>query len=375
MINLRLQRGQEIAEKVRQIKRLSDKKYRVNSQSGNGYYHVVRNKLGWVCSCADHIYRGVVCKHIHAVEISLAIRNKVIEIQPPVTIPEANVFVCTQCQSDQIVKHGIRHNKYGDLQRYSCRNCYKRFTVNLGFEKMRATPQMITSAMQLYFTGESFRNVQKFLKLQGVHVSHMAVYNWINKYVTLMEKYLEKITPNVSSTWRTDELYLKIKGDTKYLYAIMDDETRFLIAQQVASSKNVTDITPMFRKAKEITGRRPTTLISDGAPNFHEAYIKEFRTIRNPRTKHIMHIRLQGDHNNNKMERFNGEVRDREKVMRGLKRTETKILKGYQLYHNYLRPHEGIGNKTPAEVCGIEIEGQNKWITMIQNASKSNEVV
>ena len=33
------------------------------------------------------------------------------------------------------------------------------------------------------------------------------------------------------------------------------------------------------------------------------------------------HIRLQGDHNNNKLERFDGEVRDREKVMRGLKKS------------------------------------------------------
>jgi hypothetical protein len=28
------------------------------------------------------------------------------------------------------------------------------------------------------------------------------------------------------------------------------------------------------------------------------------------------HIRLQGDHNNNKMERMNGEIRNREKTMR-----------------------------------------------------------
>jgi hypothetical protein len=36
------------------------------------------------------------------------------------------------------------------------------------------------------------------------------------------------------------------------------------------------------------------------------------------RTEHIRHIRLAGDYNNNKMERLNGEIRDREKVMRGL---------------------------------------------------------
>jgi hypothetical protein len=51
------------------------------------------------------------------------------------------------------------------------RNRY--FTINLGFEKMHATHQMLTSALQLYFTGESFRNVQKFLKLQGVKTCYL----------------------------------------------------------------------------------------------------------------------------------------------------------------------------------------------------------
>jgi hypothetical protein len=70
------------------------------------------------------------------------------------------------------------------------------------------------------------------------------------------------------------------------------------------------------------------------------------------------------------MERLNREVRDREKVIRGLKKADTPILKGYQSYHNYMRPHEGLDGKTPAEVCGISIEGENKWVTLIQNASK-----
>jgi putative transposase len=138
---------------------------------------------------------------------------------------------------------------------------------------MHATPEMITS-MQLYFTGESFRNVKRFLELQGVKVSHIAIYKWIRKYVALMEKYLDQIKPNVGSAWRTDELYVKIKGDMKYLYALMDDETRFWIAQQVADSKYTSDITPMFKKSKEVTGKRPNVLVSDGAPNFHQAFNK-----------------------------------------------------------------------------------------------------
>ncbi len=77
--------------------------------------------------------------------------------------------------------------------------------------------------------------------------------------------------------------------------------------------------------------------------------------------------------NNNKMERLNGEIRDHEKVIRGLKKPDTPILKGYEIFHNYLRPHRGLEEKTPSEACGIKIEGDNKWITLIQNASRKSQ--
>ena len=69
------------------------------------------------------------------------------------------------------------------------------------------------------------------------------------------------------------------------------------------------------------------------------------------------------------MERLNGEIRDREKVMRGLKTPETPILPGYQVFHNYLRPHEALDGKTTAEAAGITVQGENKWLTLIQNMS------
>lgn len=366
----REERGKSIAEIKKNIKRINDHHYKVKSQSGDSEYHVTLNTLGWVCSCPDHTFRGVRCKHIFGVHFSLAIRG---QVEFHVVIQSLDALSCIRCNSERIVKDAIRHNKHGDLQRYLCKDCHKRFSINLGFGSMRATPHIITSAMQLYFTGESFRNVQKFLKLQGVKVSHVAVYKWIKKYVRLMQSYLDKITPNVSSVWRTDEMYLKIKGSMKYLYAIMDDETRFWIAQQVAETKNTADVQPLFAHAKSITGKRPNTLISDGAPNFHVAFKKEFATHRLPTTRHIRHIRIKGDHNNSKMERMNGEVRDREKVMRGLKIDQTKIIPGYQIYHNFLRPHMALDGKTPAEVCGIEIQGQNKWKTLIENAYQKSQ--
>lgn len=71
---------------------------------------------------------------------------------------------------------------------------------------MKNGPKAVTSAMQLYFTGESLRGVQRFLRLQGVNVSHVTTYTWIKKYTGLMNQYLEKITPQVGDAWRADEI-------------------------------------------------------------------------------------------------------------------------------------------------------------------------
>ncbi|WP_042683962.1 DDE-type integrase/transposase/recombinase [Candidatus Nitrosotenuis chungbukensis] len=366
--NPRQTKGEEIANKPNQVTRIDDSHYRVKSQTINTWYDVIVTENGWNCNCPDHTYRQVCCKHIHAVEVSIKLRK---EIEKTIVIEPIKTDSCPKCKSISLVKHGIRHNKYYDIQRYSCNECKFRFSVNLGFERMKGSPQIITSALQLYFSGESFRNVQKFLRLQGVEVNHKTVYNWIKRYVGLMEKYLENITPQVSDTWRADELYLRIKGNPKYLYALMDDQTRFWIAKQVSDRKYTADVIPMFTDAVKTAQKKPKVMITDGAWNFERASRRAFYTNEKPRTQHIRHIHLKGDMNNNKMERLNGEIRDREKVMRGIKRDDSPVISGYQIYHNYIRPHMGLEGKTPADKAGIKIEGENKWITLIQNASKN----
>jgi hypothetical protein len=79
---------------------------------------------------------------------------------------------------------------------------------------------------------------------------------------------------------------------------------------------------------------------------------------------------MSGDLNNNKIERVNGEIRDREKVVRGVKKADSPLIDGYRIYHNYVRPHMALGGKTPAEKAGIKVKGENKWITIIQNATQ-----
>lgn len=231
--NPRKLRGLEIVTKhSNHITRIDNFNYEVLSQSKNGSYLVSRVEDGWICECPDHRFRGVKCKHIWAVEFSLKLKE---QVKKDTVIEQVTVSTCVYCGSQDIKKNGVKHNKSGDIQRFLCGDCGRTFSINIGFERMKHNPQAITTAMQLYLSGESLRNTQKSLRLLGVEVSHQTVYNWIHKYVGLMERYIVKLKPNVSDTWRADELWMKFKGDMEYVFAIMDDETRYWIAQEVQS--------------------------------------------------------------------------------------------------------------------------------------------
>jgi putative transposase len=368
-ITTREQRGEAIAKLEGQIRRIDEQVYVVKSQSGHGEYTVCLSENEWRCECPDNKYRHVKCKHIFAVEFSQSLR---VEVATNRVIQEVNVKNCRYCGSGNLKKDGLRKNKSGIIQKFYCRDCRHYFTINIGFERMKHNPQAITSAMQLYFSGESLRNTMKSLRLLGVEVSHKTVYMWIRKYVALMDSYIDKIVPNVSDTWRADELWVKVKGDKKYLFAMMDDETRYWIAQEVAETKHTHNARELFRMAQKVAGKKPKYLITDGLRVYHDAFLEEWYSFEDGWSEHNHKITFRGEHNNNKMERFNGEVRDREKTMRGLKKTDTPILKGYQVFHNFIREHEGLDGKTPAEACGIRVEGKNKWLTLIQNASKKS---
>ena len=108
-------------------------------------------------------------------------------------------------------------------------------------------------------------------------------------------------------------------------------------------------------------------------PAYNEAFRKEFeaKNFLHKPSKHTKEVHFKNQvSNNNIQERLNGEFRDREKVFRGLKKDDSPAIAGIQLYHNYIRPHMSLNDDTPALRAGIDIKGNNKWLTIIQNASK-----
>ena len=105
-------------------------------------------------------------------------------------------------------------------------------------------------------------------------------------------------------------------------------------------------------------------------------YMKLSKKIFGKNTNHIKHIHLAGkrDHdNNNKMERLNGEICDREKIFMSLKKFDTPLIDGLKTHYNFTKKHSALQDRTSAQASAIKVDGKNRWKTIIQNASLHRE--
>lgn len=367
----RILRGYEILMKGDEPKQLDDLTFQVPSQLGNGVYLVSLVDGEWRCECPDHMYRLVEFKHIHAVKFWLALRDQIVsEVEE--TIPE---IVCPLCGSEEIKKNGTRKTKVGKRQRYRCLQCDKSFMLDEAFKNLIGDPQIISSCLDLYFKGISLRKIADHVKqFLGLKVSHVTIYNWVKRYMKLVNAYVEKLNPQIGAMWHVDEMKVKNGGQWSWLWNVMDEETRFMLVSTISKTRNIQDARRVFQKAKQTAQRDPKFVVSDGLPAYIKAFKKEFYTLKKPRVQHIRKPRFTDLTNNNIVERLNGTVREREKVMRGMKGANTaeELMNGFRTYYNFVRPHMSLDGKTPAEASGLEIElGQNKWLGLIKEASAS----
>lgn len=74
-------------------------------------------------------------------------------------------------------------------------------------------------------------------------------------------------------------------------------------------------------------------------------------------------------------ERLHGTIRQRNEVMRGLDHedsTQTLLDRLRLYYYNFIRPHQALNGKTPAQKAGINLDlGNNKWLSLMKKASNN----
>ncbi len=108
----------------------------------------------------------------------------------------------------------------------------------------------------------------------------------------------------------------------------------------------------VMRKAQSQAANAPKVIRADKLTSYTPAIKKLF-----PNTQHLHSEGLTAEINNNLSERMQGIIRERDKVLRAMKSRETgqNYLDGWQVDFNYLRPHMGVGEKTPAQAAGMVV--------------------
>ncbi len=368
----REERGLNLFE-LGHVKRVNENAYIVASQSSNGTYEVSRVNAKWVCECLDHKNRQVSCKHIYATIFSVTLREKASSqnFAPEIPAETEAPTTCPKCASKRINKWGFRYQANGiGKQRYKCLACRHKWDIrNEAFAQMRVNPKAILVSLDLYFKGISLRKIQDHLKqFEGTNVSFVSVYKWVRKYVALMEDYAKTLEPKLSGVWHADEMKVNIHGKWHWLWNIMDSDTRYILASHVAQGRGASDAQDALQIAKTNSNheKEPSFLITDGLGSYQVAANREFRN-----TVHFAGVGIRGEVNNNRIERLHGTVRERNKVMRAIKKSDSPAIDGQRLYYNHIRPHQGLKGKTPAEAAGIQGLDTNKWESLIKKAART----
>ncbi|VVB63866.1 DDE domain protein [uncultured archaeon] len=144
-----------------------------------------------------------------------------------------------------------------------------------------------------------------------------------------MEAYIKTLEPEVGSVWHGDEMKVKVKGEWKWLWNMMDEKTRFQLVSMIAETRETQDAKRTFRKSKEVAHKKPKLVVTDGLQSYKGAFKSEFYD-RQQSVKHVADVALESGMNNS-IERMHGSIREREKVMRGLKSMETPFVEEQDL--------------------------------------------
>jgi putative transposase len=123
----------------------------------------------------------------------------------------------------------------------------------------------------------STRHVEELMRERGVPVDHATINRWVIKYSPQLEPQLEgAFHPRkrpVGRSWRMDETYIRVKGEWRYLYRVVD-KTGQTIDFLLTESR---DTEAALRFLRQAIGRHgvPETITIDGS-EANEAAIKRY---------------------------------------------------------------------------------------------------
>lgn len=355
--------------------------YLVPSQFDSEKRYKVMHFDSYSCECEDFQHRckgnGLYCKHIKAIQLFHKVKSAC-EVEETGIKMEIDHFTetsiescCPYCNSSELIKRGVRATQAGEKQRFSCKACSKRFVLS-PIPKIKGDAKLVCLAMDCFYKGLSYRDISdQFRQFYGLRISHVTIRDWVLKFGSVMDKYAKTLSPKTCGVWNADETMVrtkKAKQDFEFVWNVMDNRTKFLLASQTSgkgrSSQDAQAVmTEAYRQSKAV----PEQVITDRLPSYQEGIRKTFKNWGTHRK--VRHTSILGRRkaiNNNAIENLHTHQKEFQKVRRGINGVQD-YSDGFRVFHNFVR--QGVKDKqTPAERCGIGVQGSNRWETLLLTA-------
>jgi IS6 family transposase len=199
--------------------------------------------------------------------------------------------------------------------------------------------------------GVSYRDLEQMMGERGVSVDHSTIYRWVQKYAPEIEKGLRwQWRAPLSTSWRADETYVKVRGECAYLYRAVDKHGN-TIDFYLSPTRNTAAVKRFLGKA--LNGlkdwEKPTVINTDKAPTYAAALSELKKEGKCP--KETVHRQVK--YLNNIIEADHGKLKQLIRPVRGFKTLKTAYatIKGFEVMRALRKGQASAFNLT-RDICG-----------------------
>ena len=176
----------------------------------------------------------------------------------------------------------------------------------LSYKGFRYPAEIISHCVWLYHRFPlSLREVQEMMLARGITVSHETVRQWCAKFSQTYANSLRRRRPLPGDKWHLDEVFIKIRGKTHYLWRAVDQHGNVLDIL-VTSRRDTRAATRFFRKLLKGLEYVPRVLVTDKLRSYGAARHRVLRSVEHRQSKYL----------NNRAENSHQPTRQRERAMK-----------------------------------------------------------
>ena len=228
----------------------------------------------------------------------------------------------------------------------------------LRYPGFRFPAEIIGHAVWLYhrFT-LSFRDIEDLLAERGIIVTHETIRQWCLRFGQEYANSIRRRRPQPGDKWHLDEVFIKVRGETHYLWPAVDQDGNVLDIL-VQSQRNAKAATRFFKKLLKGLRYAPRVMITDKLASYGAAR-KQLRLS----IEHRQHKGL-----NNQAENSHQPTRQKERQMKKFKSPgqAQRFLSAHGPINNLFRPRRHLLKATAYRAA--RKQAFSKWLEAIDHA-------